>query len=155
MHIGKGAILTHNLKPVTRALLLLIATLTCSAADEPDGKAVEGTWTPVKAELGGQPLPDPVLKTIGLKLHHGQYDVLVAGQPDKGTYILDSTKRPKAITITGTDGPNKGKTIPAIYQLEGGALRICYDLSGGQRPIEFKTISGTRLYLVTYNRKTE
>src|SRR4051794_40819519 len=32
--------------------------------------------------------------------------------------------------ITGTSGPNKGKTILAIYEQKGDTLRICYDLSG-------------------------
>jgi uncharacterized protein (TIGR03067 family) len=57
--------------------------------------------------------------------------------------------------ITGTEGPNHGKTFPAIYELKGGTLRICYDLSGAKRPTEFKTSAGTQLYLVTYNRKKE
>ena len=33
------------------------------------------------------------------------------------------------------------------------ALRVCYDLSGAKRPTEFKTITGTQLLLVVYNRK--
>jgi uncharacterized protein (TIGR03067 family) len=59
------------------------------------------------------------------------------------------------MTITGTAGPNSGKTFPAIYELKGDTLRICYDLSSAKRPTEFKSIAGTRLYLVTYNRKKE
>jgi uncharacterized protein (TIGR03067 family) len=57
--------------------------------------------------------------------------------------------------ITGTEGPNIGKTYPAIYELKGDLLRICYDLSGVKHPTEFKSIAGTKLYLVTYNRKKE
>ena len=76
-----------------------------------------------------------------------------ANLPDKGTYTLDTTTKPKSITITGTEGPNNGKTYPAIYELKGDTLRICYDLSGAKRPTEFKSIAGTRLYLVDYNRK--
>ena len=32
--------------------------------------------------------------------------------------------------ITGTNGPNKGKTFLVIYELKGDELRVCYDLSG-------------------------
>lgn len=142
----------RTLKPLVFAWLVTAAVLTSRAADAPDAKAVEGAWIPVKAELAGQPLPDAVLKTISLKLHNGQYDVSVAGEPDKGMYTLDSSKKPKSMTIAGTEGPNKGKTFPAIYELEGDTLRICYDLSGKQRPADFKTVVGTRLYLVTYHR---
>jgi uncharacterized protein (TIGR03067 family) len=59
------------------------------------------------------------------------------------------------MTITGTEGPNYGKTFPAIYELKGDTLRICYDLSGTKRPTEFKSVAGTRLYLVTYHRKSK
>ena len=142
----------RTLKHLMLTWLVIAAALASRAADAPDAKAVQGAWTPVKAELAGQPLPDAVLKTISLKLHNGQYDVAVAGKPDAGTYTIDSSSKPKAMTITGTDGPNKGKTFPAIYELEGDTLRICYDLSGEHRPADFKTVVGTRLYLVTYHR---
>jgi uncharacterized protein (TIGR03067 family) len=100
-------------------------------------------------------MPDAVLKSISLKLDNGKYEVFVGDKPDKGTYTLDSASKAKGMTITGTEGPNKGKTFPAIYELKGDTLRICYDLSGAKRPTEFKSIAGTRLYLVTYNRKKE
>jgi uncharacterized protein (TIGR03067 family) len=57
--------------------------------------------------------------------------------------------------VIGTEGPNQGKTFPAIYELNGDTLRICYDLSGAKRPAEFKTIAGTKLYLVTYSRSKQ
>jgi uncharacterized protein (TIGR03067 family) len=100
-------------------------------------------------------MPDAVLKTISLKIDNGKYEVLVGEQPDRGTYTLDSTTKPKSMTITGTDGPNIGKTFPAIYELKGDTLHVCYDLSGAKHPTEFKSVAGTMLYLVTYNRKKE
>ncbi len=153
MRVRTPAFIPPIAKPALWIWLVSVAMLTATAADPPAAEALEGAWTPVKAELGGQPMDDSVLKTISLKLHHGDYEVSVAGQPDKGTYTIDSSTKPRAMTITGTDGPNKGKTFPAIYELRGGTLRICYDLSGHKRPEEFKTEPGTRLYLVTYRRK--
>ena len=132
------------------------ATLTAFAADPTgDAKAVQGSWSPAKAELAGQPMPEAVLKTISLKLNNGEYYVSVAGSPDKCTYTIDFTTRPRSMTITGTQGPNHGKTFPAIYELKGDTLRICYDLSGAKRPTEFKSVAGTRLYLVTYSRSKQ
>ena len=126
------------------------------AAKSPDDtKAVQGNWKPAKAELAGQPMPDAVLKSISLKLDNGKYEVFVGDKPDRGTYTLDSATKPKSMTITGTEGPNRGKTFPAIYELKGDTLRICYDLSGTKRPTEFKSVADTQLYLVTYNRKKE
>ena len=136
--------------------LAVAASLHAFAADSPaDAKAVQGLWKPVKAELGGQPMPEAVVKSISLKLDHGQYEVFVGDAPDRGTYSLDPAAKPKGMTVTGTDGPNNGKTYPAIYELKGDTLRICYDLSGAKRPTEFKSVAGTKLYLVTYNRTKE
>jgi uncharacterized protein (TIGR03067 family) len=127
----------------------------CAAGSPDDAKAVQGSWKPARAELAGQPMTDAVLKSISLKLENGKYEVLVSDKPDRGTYALDSTSKPKSMTITGTEGPNAGKTFPAIYELNGDTLRICYDLSGAKRPTEFKSVAGTKLYLVTYQRKKE
>src|ERR1035438_5701965 len=96
------------------------ASLNVFAADSPDdGKAVQGKWKPTKAELAGQPMADAVLKVISLKLDNGKYEVFVGDEPDRGTYTVDSTAQPKSMTVTGTDGVNRGKTFPAIYELKG------------------------------------
>src|SRR5690349_9591246 len=136
--------------------IALTAVLPLFAADSVnDTKAVQGSWKPVTAELGGEPMPEAVVKSISLKLDNGKYEVFVGDRPDRGTYTIDAASKPKSMTITGTEGPNHGKTFPAIYELKGDTLRICYDLSGAKRPTEFKSIEGTRLYLVTYSRRKE
>jgi uncharacterized protein (TIGR03067 family) len=55
--------------------------------------------------------------------------------------------------IVGTKGPNKGKTILAVYEIKDDTLRVCYDLSGKARPKEFKTKADTQLFLVEYKRE--
>ena len=129
--------------------------LTSFAADDSaDTKTLQGSWIPVKAELGGQPLPADVLKKITLILTNQNYEVTITGeQSDFGTWSIDTSTKPKGMTIVGTKGPNAGKTFPCIYEVKGNTFRICYDLSGTKQPTEFKTATGTKLYLVTYNRK--
>lgn len=144
------------MKNILCICLAVAGSLTAFAAGPPDdAKALQGSWAPAKAELGGQPMPEGVLKTISLKLDNGKYEVSVGGQPDRGTYTLDAASKPKGMTISGTEGPNQGKTFPAIYEIKGDTLRVCYDLSGAKRPAEFKSVAGTQLYLVTYRRKRE
>jgi uncharacterized protein (TIGR03067 family) len=144
------------MKPILYISLALAAALSGFAADSlNDAKAAQGSWLPATAVLSGQPMTEAVLKSISLKLDHGKYEVFVGSKPDRGTYTLDSASNPKGMTITGTEGPNRGKTFPAIYELKGDTLRICYDLSGAKRPTEFKSLAGTKLYLVTYHRKKE
>ena len=157
---------THNqpikntMKTILCVCLVVAASLTALAAEKTDDhkatddqKALQGDWIPVKAELAGQPMPEAVLKTISLKLIKNEYEVLVAGKPDKGTWTIDPAAKPKSMKIIGVKGPNEGKTFPAIYELTADTLRVCYDLSGKKRPTEFKTKADTKLYLVTYKRK--
>jgi uncharacterized protein (TIGR03067 family) len=141
------------LKPFVVLTVVLSLAPAAAGGDARDGDAVQGTWLPSAAELGGKPFPDEVRKTIKLVIKDGRYTVTVGKQADRGTVKLNPAAKPKALDITGTDGPNKGKTILAIYELDGDTLRICYDLGGKNRPREFKTREGTQLFLVTYKRE--
>jgi uncharacterized protein (TIGR03067 family) len=141
----------------TRFLATLFAcTLALVAGAAESSTKLDGTWQPTQAELGGQSMPSALLASITLTLRGGSYEVVVVTakgrSPDKGTVVYDETTKPKGMTITGVEGPNAGKTFPAIYELEGDTLRICYDLSGAGRPDEFKSPPRTKLYLVTYHR---
>jgi uncharacterized protein (TIGR03067 family) len=130
----------------TLVVLALLAVLQDKAAD------LQGTWKPVEIELGGVKLPEAAFAAWSLELGKGTYSLKGAESPDSGTVKVDASKNPATMDVTGTDGPNKGKTFPCIYELKGDTLRICYDLSLKSRPKEFKTEKGTKLYLVTYKR---
>jgi uncharacterized protein (TIGR03067 family) len=136
------------------AMLVLISfPLIAFSADTKDNEAMQGTWMPTEAELGGQKFPDEVRKTIKLVIKDDKYTVTVGQEgDDKGTVKLDPSATPKTMDISGTEGPNKGKTFLCIYELDGDTLKVCYDLSGKARPTEFKTKPDTKLYLVTYKR---
>jgi uncharacterized protein (TIGR03067 family) len=143
------------MKQILLALVMMVLWLPSGAWSndgKEDRKLVEGTWLPVEAELSGQKFPDEILKTMKLVMSDGKYTVNVGEQIDKGTVKLEPTMKPKAMDITGAEGPNKGKTFPAIYELTGDTLRICYDLSGTKRPTEFKSVKDTKLFLVRYKR---
>jgi uncharacterized protein (TIGR03067 family) len=135
-------------------LIASLADLTARAAD--DTRNLNGTWKPQQAVLAGQPLPPAVLEAITLTIDGTNYEVVVVTEmgpsADRGTLTFDLAANPKGMTITGVEGPNAGRIIPAIYELDGDTLRICYDLSRQQRPAEFKSVPATRLYLVIYRR---
>jgi uncharacterized protein (TIGR03067 family) len=143
-----------TLKPFV-AFVLVVSCSSAAWSAEPKNDSLEGTWLPSAAELGGKKFPDEIRKTIRLEIKGNQYTVTVGTQPDQGTCKLNPSATPKAIDITGTKGPNKGKTILAIYERNGDTLRICYDLSGKSRPAEFKTAAGTLLFLVEYKRQKQ
>lgn len=111
---------------------------------------LKGTWKLAEATLGGTKMPEAAIAPLRLELGEGTYALTGAESPDKGTIKIDA--KTKSIDVTGTEGPNKGKTFPAIYELKGDVLRVCYDLSGKKRPSEFKSTKGTQEFLVTYKK---
>jgi uncharacterized protein (TIGR03067 family) len=120
-----------------------------------------GTWKPAGAMLGGAKVPPDELKKITLTVKDGAYQVVIEGeaQADKGTVTLDTAATPKRMTITSTEGSNKGKTFLAIYQMgrngDTDTFRVCYDLSGKAFPAEFNSPKGSQHYLVGYRRAKE
>jgi uncharacterized protein (TIGR03067 family) len=134
------------------AALLLAVVQPMKSEDAKEGD-LQGTWLPTSAELGGRAFPEEVRKTIRLEMAGNQYTAIVGKSVDKGDLKLDPSAKPKALDITGTEGPNKGKTILAIYERTGDTLRICYDLSGKNRPKEFASAEGSLEFLVTYQRE--
>jgi len=134
--------------PFAVALVVALAPSARADATADDWKALTGTWKVEKATLGGQDMSES-LKTFVLTIEEGKYKLLT----DAGTVAIEPDKKPKVMTIKGTDGPNKGKTIPAIYEIDKDTLTICYDLSGKETPTAFESKPGTKMFLVTYKRE--
>jgi uncharacterized protein (TIGR03067 family) len=135
-------------------LLLGAALIPAPRPDAPKAEPkLDGNWAIESAELGGQAMPPAFISATTMSIKGDQYTVVVGEAADRGLLKHDPSKAPKSLDITGEEGPNKGKTIRAIYEWAGENLRICYDLSGGPRPTEFRTKSGSQLFLVTYRRK--
>src|SRR5262245_24750630 len=110
---------------ILRLFTVFAVTLSLSGiarSDDKDAEALQGAWLPSKAELGGKDFP---AKNFKLEVKGDAYTV-TAESPDKGTVKLNTSAKPKEMDITGTDGPNKGKTFKAIYELDGDTLRVCY-----------------------------
>jgi uncharacterized protein (TIGR03067 family) len=132
--------------------VLAIPLLCVASARGDDAKDLGGNWVPTAGEIDGQKLPDELLKSIKLHLDGGKYTTEVGKEKQQGTYKFDEKKTPKEMDITATDGPDKGKTLLAIYELSGDTLKVCYALEGKERPKEFKTSVGSKRFLVTYQR---
>jgi uncharacterized protein (TIGR03067 family) len=143
-----------SMKRIAAVALPLSLMLAAASAHAKDN-GIQGTWLPEAAELGGKPFPDEIRKSITLVVKDDTYTVTVGPAVDKGTLTFDPSAKPKHMDVVGTEGPNKGKTYPAIYERNGDTLRICYDLSGKGYPADFKTMEGTQLYLVTYKQQKQ
>jgi uncharacterized protein (TIGR03067 family) len=136
-------------------LFALIAVLVPASAaradDAEEWKGLKGTWKVEKAVLSGKDSTD-FFKAAVLTVDEGKYTVVIGKEEDKGTIALDAGKKPKRMTITSTEGAQKGKMIAAIYDLSGDTLKICYALEGKDPPEGFESKEGTMTLFVEYKR---
>jgi len=142
------------MKPIAGLVALMIAVVVSPIArgdaTPDDWKILAGTWKVDGATLNGDDAT-AALKAAVLTIEQGKYKLLL-GNTDSGTLTIDPDKKPRSMTITGTEGPNKGKTFPAIYEIDGDSLKICYALNGKEAPKEFKSTAENKTLLVTYKR---
>ncbi len=144
-------------------LAVLLLTAPVAAADEPkvettDREALQGLWQATDLETNGEKAPAAEVKAFQIRI---KGDKAVFG-PDNGnresTFALTPDAKPKAMDLTPSDGPAKGKKLPcAIYKLDGDKLTLCLDWNGqaGKRPTEFKTAAGDGFALLTLERVKE
>lgn len=126
-----------------------------ASAEKTSMKAIpyEGMWKAAAATVAGNAFPSAVTDTISLQLAAANYEVSVGGKLDKGTCTLDRSVTPWRMTIKGTEGPNAGKTMLAIFELpKEEELRICYDLKGTAFPTAFESTRENGWFLAVYKR---
>jgi uncharacterized protein (TIGR03067 family) len=58
--------------------------------------------------------------------------------PIAGTFAIDPRRDPKTVDWSDTIGEDAGKTLLAIYSLEGDRLVFCAASPGQERPTEWK-----------------
>lgn len=95
-------------------------------------------------------------KWFELQIAGTQYRSGVPPLSDRGKIILfgdELAGQATRMDVLGEDGPNKGKRYLAIYRFNGPELEICYDLSEKERPGDFVSREGTKLFRVTYYKK--
>src|SRR5262249_47235108 len=82
-------------------------------------------------------------KNSKLVLMGGKWTFTQGTAESKGTFKVDLTQKPKTIDITFTEGPEKGKTVLGIYELEGDTYKLCLSLKDKDRPKEFVSKAGS------------
>ncbi|HKT74405.1 MAG TPA: TIGR03067 domain-containing protein [Steroidobacteraceae bacterium] len=125
-----------------------------STGDTRRGGPLEGAWVPVQANVSGQQLIVGELRVKYLVFDGHDYSIIDRSNRivDSGEYLVDDSVSPRTIDIVGRDGPNAGRSMMAIYQLEGDRLTVCYDLEGTERPSGTKPREDQLLLSITYER---
>jgi uncharacterized protein (TIGR03067 family) len=128
---------------------LALETLRREADEKADDAAkkevakLEGEWSMVSGEIGGQAMPDAMVKT-GKRVCKGDETTTTFGGRlfMKATFTVDPSKKPMTIDYKMTEGTTKGKTQLGIYEWDGDTVRFCFSAPGKERPTDFKTKEG-------------
>jgi uncharacterized protein (TIGR03067 family) len=108
---------------------------------------LNGSWTPIKQEIGGKELPANFYQKQKLTVSDTSY-TLAAESVDKGLLQYKDGK----MDIYGKEGVNRGKHFTAIYKLENDQLTICYNLKGDSYPASFETKSAPTLFMSVFKK---
>lgn len=63
----------------------------------------------------------------------------------EGSFTLDERATPKQVDWTDAIGPDAGRTLKAIYELEGDSFLFVAAAPGTPRPARFRTLQGQTL----------
>ncbi len=105
---------------------------------------IEGRWIIESAEMGGAPFPMNELSGGTMIIGAGRYDV--AGV-DKGRVEAKGGDR---WDVIGEEGPNAGKTMPALFRREGDKLVGVYGMDGAV-PAAFTTAGQPTWLKITFS----
>lgn len=128
---------------------LLILGVSCASTKNATMKSSKfnGTWVPVKQEMGGTLLPKAAFESQKLIISDSTYTV-IAESIDKGLVKYRDDK----MDIYGKEGVNAGKHFTAIYKYENEQLTVCYNLLGDSYPEAFET-KGKPMYFLSVFKK--
>jgi uncharacterized protein (TIGR03067 family) len=130
-------------------LLILGFGFTAIKKSTMDTNQLNGTWVPVKQEMGGKSLPKEALQQK--LIIDGKNYTVIAESTDKGEIAYRGNK----MDIYGKEGVNAGKHFTAIYKYENGQLIICYNLAGNSYPEAFETQGKPLFFLSVFEKETK
>ena len=125
------------------------------AADEKpdDAKRMQGAWAMASSNHEGRSMPEGLVKEFRREVRGNEYAVFRGDKEVvKGTFTLDPSRKPKAIDVKLTSGPDKDRTMLGIYEFDGEVLRLCFAPPGKERPKDFAAKTGTPFVLSTWKR---
>lgn len=123
-------------------------------ADDKPLAELEGSYTATSLTRDGKAEPDTVVSTVSLKIAADEMTFTVKGKMFPSKIKVDPKAKPATIDIAPTDGPEKGRTFPGIYQVEKGGLVLAFTESG-DRPADFKGADGVLVVRLKRDAKKE
>jgi uncharacterized protein (TIGR03067 family) len=103
----------------------------------------EGTWRFESLIVEGREVPPEGLQTSRLTLKGDTFEMTDPMATYRGTFRIDPSVTPKRIAMAFTEGPEAGKTVLGIYELDGDTYKVCVGLAGRGRPEGFASKTGS------------
>jgi uncharacterized protein (TIGR03067 family) len=118
-----------------------------------DMAQLQGDWSMVSGTTDGFPIPPQMVSNSKRVCKGDELTVIVGGQLImKAKIALDASKKPKTMDYDVTAGPNKGKKLSGIYELDGDTFKSCFAAPGAERPTDFTSKSGEKQTLTVWKR---
>jgi uncharacterized protein (TIGR03067 family) len=139
---------------------IAVWAILAAAAASPAGDAkkeldlLQGDWKVESAqESTGKNGSEDDIKALLVRFKGDNMKITLRGELVAEHKIkIDAAKSPKSIDLTPPEGPDKGKTEPGIYKIEGDRLTLCVNDAGKDRPAAFATKDGTKISLFVLKR---
>jgi uncharacterized protein (TIGR03067 family) len=130
--------------------LYLVAAL-AAAKENKDKDKLQGLWVVESREVNGKTTPAADLKALKVTINDGTITIDDGEKKQNIPYKIDPSRKPKSIDLanTGIDGK---ETTPAIYELNGDSLKLCWSEKTEERPTEFTGKSGSGQTLMVFKR---
>ncbi len=146
---GVLALQVHQGPPMTVQFRnIRIKTLSSGAAAKNDLDALQGEWQPIEMVGNGEAAAPGLLSNLKLAVKGKKYFVQAGDNEDSGSFEILAPHQPGQMDVT----TQKGEFVPAIYELSGDTLRVCYAINNAPRPTEFKSTAGSDHILAVYQR---
>ena len=84
----------------------------------------------------------------------GKYSAKQSGQViDEGKAVIDTSKTPKHLDLTGTMGDVKDKVRLGIYEIKGDKMKFVIGGVDKERPTKFEAPAGSGSIYIEYTKK--
>jgi len=119
-----------------------------------EAKKFAGTWVGTSSVDRGQEVPEEQIKKLQLVFTGDKFEVS-DGDTNvmKGNFVVDPSKKPKAIDLKSTEGRHQGETTEGIYEWDGDNLKICLMMPGKGRPEKVPSTEENRAFLLVCRKK--
>ena len=137
---------------------LAAADDTKEVAIQKDLKSITGNWTPTSRETDGEKTAADAFKGVTVKVAaDGTATVSKDGKVvRKVKWVnMDPTLKTKAVDVEVIEGDDKGKTLLAIYRVEGDQFTVCVANAGKDRPTAFSTATDSGRSMMSYTRSKD